>query len=287
MPDYDDELARIAAALTEAAQALSRFTPGEVASRAKRGGDPVTEADTLVDALLRRALPRAGEGWLSEETHDDRSRLGCSRVWVVDPLDGTREFVQGLPEWSVSVALVVDGEPVAGGICNPARGETFLGARGQGVTLDGVPVRVSPRAGLAGAEVLASRTEVERGQWRRFAGAPGAPGHPGAPGAPGHSGAPGAPAHSGAPFQVVAMGSVAYKLARVAAGLADATWTLVPKHEWDVAAGVALVLAAGGRILAGSPEEHRFNRPEPLLTRLIAAPPQLLPEIEREIARSA
>jgi myo-inositol-1(or 4)-monophosphatase len=261
---YDDDLARIAAALAAAAQALSRFTPGEVASRAKAGGDPVTEADTLVDALLRRALPRAGEGWLSEETHDDRSRLGCRRVWVVDPLDGTREFVQGLPEWSVSVALVVDGEPVAGGICNPARGETFLGARGRGVTFNGAPARVSPRAGLAGAEVLASRTEVERGQWRRFAGAPGAP---------------------DAPFQVVAMGSVAYKLARVAAGLADATWTLVPKHEWDVAAGVALVLAAGGRIVAGTPEEELFNRPEPLLTRLIAAPPQLLPEIEGEIAR--
>jgi myo-inositol-1(or 4)-monophosphatase len=278
--EFDDDLARIAAALAAAALALSRFTPGEVASRAKRragsaatgdsrsrggGDDPVTEADTLVDALLRRALPRAGEGWLSEETHDDRSRLGCRRVWVVDPLDGTREFVQGLPEWSVSVALVVDGEPVAGGICNPARGETFLGARGHGVTLNGAPVRVSPRAGLAGAEVLASRTEVERGQWRRFAGAPGTP---------------------GAPFQVVAMGSVAYKLARVAAGLADATWTLVPKHEWDVAAGVALVLAAGGSIVAGTTEEERFNRPEPLLTRLIAAPPQLLAEIEREIARS-
>lgn len=266
--EFDDDLARIAAALDAAAQALSRFTPGEVAARAKGGGDPVTEADTLVDALLRRALPRAGEGWLSEETHDDGSRLGCRRVWVVDPLDGTREFVQGLPEWSVSVALVVDGVPVAGGICNPARRETFLGARGQDVTLNGVPVRVSSRTGLAGAVVLASRTEVERGQWRRFAGAPGTPGTP------------------GAPFQVVAMGSVAYKLARVAAGLADATWTLVPKHEWDVAAGVALVLAAGGRIVAGTPEEHRFNRPEPLLTRLIAAPPQLLPEIEREIARS-
>jgi myo-inositol-1(or 4)-monophosphatase len=256
--DYGDDLARIAGALAAAARALSRFTPGEVEARAKRGGDPVTEADTLVDALLRRALPRAGEGWLSEETHDDRSRLGCRRVWVVDPLDGTREFVTGLPEWSVSVGLVEDGEPVAGGICNPARGETFLGARGQGVTLNGAPVRVSTRAGLAGAEVLASRTEVERGQWRRFA---------------------------GARFEVVAMGSVAYKLARVAAGLADATWTLVPKHEWDVAAGVALVLAAGGRIAAGSSEEERFNRREPLLSRLIAAPPRLLPEIERAIAR--
>jgi myo-inositol-1(or 4)-monophosphatase len=257
VPGYGEELARIAAALDEAKRVLAGFTPGEVAARRKGGGDPVTEADTLVDAVLRRRLPRPGEGWLSEETHDDRSRLGCRRVWVVDPLDGTREFVTGLPEWSVSVGLVEDGEPVAGGICNPARGETMLGARGQGVTLNGAPVEVSRRPGLAGAEVLASRTEVERGQWQVF---------------------------DGAPFQVVAMGSVAYKLARVAAGLSDATWTLVPKHEWDVAAGVALVLAAGGRIVAGSPEEERFNRPEPLLTRLIAAPPRLLPEIEREIA---
>jgi myo-inositol-1(or 4)-monophosphatase len=257
-PDHSDDLARIAAALAEATRALSRFTPGDVASRAKLGGDPVTEADTLVDSLLRRGLLRNGEGWLSEETHDDRSRLDHRRVWVVDPLDGTREFVTGLPEWSVSVALVVDGEPVAGGICNPARAETFLGARGHGVTCNGAPVCVSARADLAGAEVLASRTEVGRGQWQRFA---------------------------ASPFAVVAMGSVAYKLARVAAGLADATWTLVPKHEWDVAAGVALVLAAGGRILAGSPEEERFNRPDPLLSRLIAAPPQLLPQIEAEIAR--
>ena len=131
-PDFGDDLARIAAGLAAATQALARFTPGDVASRAKQGGDPVTEADTLVDALLRRALLRPGEGWLSEETHDDRSRLEHRRVWVVDPLDGTREFVTGIPEWSVSVALVVDGEPVAGGICNPARGETFLGARGAG-----------------------------------------------------------------------------------------------------------------------------------------------------------
>lgn len=259
-PHHEEDLARIASALAAARQALARFTPGDVEARAKLGGDPVTEADTLVDGLLRRELLRAGEGWLSEETHDDRSRLACRRVWVVDPLDGTREFVAGLPEWSVSVALVVDGEPVAGGICNPARDETFLGARGHGATLNGAPVRVSLRTDLAGAEVLASRTEVERGRWRPF---------------------------QEGPYRVVAMGSVAYKLARVAAGLADATWTLVPKHEWDVAAGVALVLAAGGHIVAGSRDEERFNRATPLLTRLIAAPPGLLPPIEQEIARIA
>src|SRR5260370_30372219 len=105
-PDHGDDLARIAAALAEATRALSRFTPGDVASRAKLGGDPVTEADTLVDSLLRRELLRSGEGWLSEETHDDRSRLGHRRVWVVDPLDGTPEVVTRLPAWAASPAPV-------------------------------------------------------------------------------------------------------------------------------------------------------------------------------------
>jgi myo-inositol-1(or 4)-monophosphatase len=254
---YTEELRRIERALKEARELVARFTPGEVESRRKAGGDPVTEADTLIDTLLKETLPREGEGWLSEETHDDKSRLERRRVWVVDPLDGTREFVMGIPEWSISVGLVEDGEAVAGGILNPATGEMVVGARGHGVTLNGRPAGVSPRPQLAGAEVVASRSEVTRGQWHEF---------------------------DGSPFKVVPMGSVAYKLARVAAGLSDATWTLVPKHEWDVAAGVALVLAAGGRIVAGSPEEERFNRPHPKLTRLIAAPPQLLPQIEQAIA---
>jgi myo-inositol-1(or 4)-monophosphatase len=254
---YDEVLGRIAAALGEATRAVSRFVPGEVAARQKSGGDPVTEADTLIDAILKRELHRAGEGWLSEETLDDRTRLDHRRVWVVDPLDGTREFVLGLPEWSISIGLVEDGEPVAGGIACPPTGEIFLGARGHGVTKNGQPVKVSGRPGLAGARVLASRSEVDRGSWQRFA---------------------------GAGFTVVPLGSVAYKLALVAAGLADATWTLVPKHEWDVAAGVALVLAAGGRIAAGSRAEERFNRRDPLLSRLVAAPPQLFAAIETAIA---
>ncbi len=254
---YEADLERVAAALAAAGELVARFTPGEVESRRKAGGDPVTEADTEIDALLKEALLADGEGWLSEETEDDLARLAARRVWVVDPLDGTKEFVLGLPEWSISVALVVDGVPVVGGIVNPATGETFLGARGHGVTVNGRPAALSPRQRLAGAQVLASRSEVKHGLWRGF---------------------------EGAPYGVIPMGSVAYKLARVAAGLSDATWTLVPKHEWDVAAGVALVHAAGGRTIAGSPEECRFNREKPLLTRLIAAPPQLFPDIEREIA---
>ncbi|HYO12939.1 MAG TPA: 3'(2'),5'-bisphosphate nucleotidase CysQ [Thermoanaerobaculia bacterium] len=253
-----EDLERIRVALEEASAVLRRYTPGDIEARRKVGDDPVTEADLAVDALLRRLLPQEGEGWLSEETRDDLSRLDRHRVWVVDPLDGTREFVEGIPEWCVSVGLVVDGVPVAGGICNPATGETVVGARGLGVTLNGRPARVSGQPALRGALVLASRSEVKRGEWEGY---------------------------TEELFTMRPTGSVAYKLGLVAAGLADATWTLTPKHEWDVAAGVALVLAAGGTILTGEPDEARFNRERPKLSRLIAAPPQLVPEIEEEIGR--
>jgi myo-inositol-1(or 4)-monophosphatase len=255
---YAEDLARIEDALQRARAAFQRFTPGEIAARHKQGDDPVTEADTTVDTLLRELLPQDGDGWLSEETRDDLIRLERRRVWVVDPLDGTREFVTGIPEWCVSIGLVIDGEPVAGGICNPVTGETILGARGQGVTLNGRPAGVTGRPTLEGAKVVASRSEVKRGEWQGY---------------------------REDLFEIRPMGSVAYKLGLVAAGLVDATWTLTPKHEWDVAAGVALVLAAGGAIVTGTPEETRFNRAKPLLTRLLAANPSLVPEIEAEIAR--
>ncbi|HEY8202386.1 MAG TPA: 3'(2'),5'-bisphosphate nucleotidase CysQ [Actinomycetota bacterium] len=241
-----DDLARIERALVAAVDVLRRFTPGAVAAETKAGGSPVTEADRLVDATLRELLPREGEGWLSEESVDDPSRLERSRVWIVDPLDGTKEFVQGLPEWCVSVGLVVDGRPVAGGIANPATGQIILGSLEVGVTLNGAPVRASGRRSLEGAVVLASRSETDRGEWDRF---------------------------SDHPFEWRPMGSVAYKLGLVAAGLADATWTLVPKHEWDVAAGAALVAAAGGIVtgLHGGPLP--FNTPSAHLPGMIAAGP--------------
>jgi myo-inositol-1(or 4)-monophosphatase len=245
-------LARVSAALERAATVLSRFTPGAVDVEYKAGHDPVTEADRAVDGTLRAILLQEGEGWLSEETADDLARLNKQRLWVVDPLDGTREFVQGIPEWCVSIAWVQDGEALAGGILNPATGETFLGSRNTGVQRNGVPARVSPRTELPGALVLGSRSEFKRGEWKQF---------------------------QDGSLVLRPVGSVAYKLALVAAGLADATWTLVPKHEWDVAAGTALVQAAGGivRNLDGSPVS--FNCRKPWLPGLIAAGPNLYSEI--------
>src|SRR5690606_30437130 len=143
LPGHDavsrtDDLQRIRAALRAAAEAIRPYAPGDVAwERKEERGDPVTAADHAADAVLRAMLPAAGEGWLSEESVDDAARLRCDRVWVVDPIDGTREFIDGIPEWCVSIGLLENGEPVAGGILNPATDELMIGAAGSGVIYEG------------------------------------------------------------------------------------------------------------------------------------------------------
>jgi myo-inositol-1(or 4)-monophosphatase len=159
--------------LETAGVALADFVPGAVASSEKSfGRGPVTEADRAVNRVLRDALLRKGEGWLSEESVDDFDRLKRSRVWIVDPLDGTLEFIAGVPEWCVSIGWIEDGRSVAGGIYNPVTRELFLGSLETCVTYNGSPVAASKRAGLAGAMVLASRSEVKRGEWDKFTKAP-------------------------------------------------------------------------------------------------------------------
>ncbi len=251
----EDDLARIRDALRAAAHAVRPFTPGDVDFDEKSSrGDPVTAADLAIDRVLREILPEEGEGWLSEETVDSPDRLYRQRVWVVDPLDGTREFVDGIPEWCISVGLVEDGKPVAGGIYAPPVDLLVVGAVETGVTSNGERARMTDRETLDGAVVLASRSEWKRGEWDRYDGS----------------------------FEVVPCGSVAYKLAQVAAGLADATWTLVPKHEWDVAAGAALVAAAGGTLLHADGSEPLWNQPKPKLPNFLAGPGGLLSEFRRK-----
>jgi myo-inositol-1(or 4)-monophosphatase len=249
---YADILQRIAAALDAARVVFERFTPGAIETEYKIGHDPVTEADRAVDTVLREKLLRDGEGWLSEETADNAARLEKERVWIVDPLDGTREFVQGLPEFCVSIGLAENGKPVAGGIYNPATKETFLGAIDAGVLYNGQPARPSDRKTLDGALILASRSEVKRGEWKSF---------------------------EGRSFEVRAMGSVAYKLALVSAGLADVTFTLTPKNEWDVVAGAALVLSGGGFVSTLEKTGLVANRRDPLLSGLLASGPYLKDDV--------
>jgi myo-inositol-1(or 4)-monophosphatase len=248
----EEILKRIKNALEAAVESISSFVPGAVAAEFKVGDDPITEADRVANRILRQVLKRDGEGWLSEESFDDSGRLENERVWVVDPLDGTREFVAGVPEWCISVGFVENGRAVAGGVCNPSTRELFLGAMGQGITLNGKAVRPSNCRRLSEAVVLASRSEVERGEWDCF---------------------------RQAPFVTTPMGSVAYKLALVAAGLADATWTFAPKSEWDIAAGVALVDCAGGFARKIDNSLIRFNQKSTRLPGLLACGPNLLGEL--------
>jgi myo-inositol-1(or 4)-monophosphatase len=249
---YAEILERIHAAIEATRPVFARFTPGAIETEYKIGHDPVTEADRALDAVLHKELLREGEGWLSEESVDDPIRLQRSRVWVVDPLDGTREFVKGIPEFCVSIGFVENGRPVAGGIFNPATDETFLGSIDSGVTYNGKTAQPSQRKNLDGALVLASRSEVQRGEWKAF---------------------------ENSSLKIRPMGSVAYKLALVSAGLADVTFTLTPKNEWDVVGGTALVQAAGGFVSTLEKTRLTANRRDPLLSGLLASAPFLKEEL--------
>ena len=253
-----ETLERIREALEAAVSVLSSFVPGTVRVHHGSVRGPVTDADLLVNQVLREVLLRDGEGWLSEESVDDFRRLEKHRVWVVDALDGTREFVAGIPEWCVSVGLVENRRAIAGGICNPATGETFLGSLDTGVTYNGETVWASKKMDLARALVLASRTEVELGEWKPF---------------------------QDARLVIRPVGSVAYKLALVSAGLAEATWTLTPKNEWDVAAGVALVEAAGGFVRSLANSSLTFNNEMTLVSGFLAGGPHLREQLTSLIQR--
>jgi len=247
-PSYDEILQRIQSALDATRPVFDRFTPGAIVAEYKTGHDPVTEADKALDVVLRNELLRDGEGWLSEESADDLVRLEKKQVWVVDPLDGTREFVAGIPEFCVSIAYVENGRAVAGGIFNPATDEVFIGSWADGVTYNGKPAQASQQTKLKDAVILASRSESKRGEWTQF---------------------------ENAEFTVKPMGSVAYKLALVSAGLADATFTLTPKHEWDVAAGAALVESAGGFVATLQDTALLCNQKFPKISGLVAGGPFL------------
>jgi myo-inositol-1(or 4)-monophosphatase len=242
-----EDLQHIATALDAVAVLFGDFLSREVTVEHKAPGDPVTEADYAVDRTLREILPRPGEGWLSEETEDDPARLDHERVWIVDPIDGTREFVAGIPEWGVSIGLAVGGIAIAGGFLNPVSGLRVIGGVGLGCETNGKTTRVSDGSSLAETRVLASRSEYGRGEWTRY---------------------------ERRGFTVQPTGSVAHKLALVAAGQADATWSLIHKHEWDVAGGVALIAAAGGVCVLPDGSSPRFNQPDPLIDGLISSGPQ-------------
>jgi len=244
-----NDLTRELALAKKAARAAGEILRGHW----RRGGykigskgpdNPVTAADLEADRAIKKLLrdPFPGYGWLSEETADNDDRLKCRRVWIVDPLDGTKEFINGIPEFAVAIALVEDGVPVLGVTYNPVKREMYWAARGAGCHLNTRRVRVTRMRTLKRATVLASRSETARGEWQVLRGM----------------------------LKVRPTGSVAYKLALVAAGRGDATFTRSPKSEWDIASGAALVIEAGGTITDIKGREIRFNQRNVQLEGLVA-----------------
>jgi myo-inositol-1(or 4)-monophosphatase len=253
MEDPAELIVRIRSALAVAAEIFADADGRSPSVRTKSRGDSVTEIDLALDAALKASLVRPYEGWLSEETMDDPTRLDRDLVWVVDPLDGTREFMQGIPEYCTSIAAVIGGHPVAGGVLNPAAHMEIVGGLGEGLSINGVPVEQTGEPSGPVRSVLASRSEYELGKWTSI---------------------------EAAGLDVVPMGSVAYKMARVAAGLNDLTWTPVPKHEWDVAGGAALLSAAGGRATGLDGQTLRFNQERPWFSGVIALRPSLETQVD-------
>jgi len=212
----------------------------------EKGPDhPLTRADLEANACIRDHVSTAfpDDGWLSEETADSSERLSRRRVWVVDPLDGTKEFIQHIPEFCVCIALVEAGRPILGVSYNPATDRLYVAVRGAGTTLNGEPARVSTQASLADAVVMASRSEDKRREWDPFKPL----------------------------MRVTLTGSVAFKLAELSTGNGDATFTLTPKNEWDICAGSILVEEAGGRVTGLEGEPLVFNQASPLRPGMIAS----------------
>ncbi len=242
----------------QAGQAIFQMAAEGFETAYKANEDPVTTADLKADSILREGLTEdfPGTGWLSEETRDDYSRLDKELVWVVDPIDGTKEFVSGIPEYAVSVALVEYGLPVLAVVYNPATEELFAAANGQGAWLNGEAINAE-HVLAAKPVLLASRSEIRRGEFEPFE-----------------------------PFaEIRPCGSIAYKLALVAAGIADATFSLGPKNEWDIAAGVLLVNEAGGNVTNRSGAPFTFNQRSTLVDGIVATTKRALRPVKMLIER--
>lgn len=239
----EHELRVATEAALRAGEEVARLRREGVRYGRKDGWELVSEADLHASEILHSALTGAfpSYGWLGEEHTDTAERLGRDRVWIVDPIDGTRAFIEGRDQWCVAVALIEAGRPVLAAVYRPTRDEFYLAATGEGASLNDAPIKASDSLSLAGATVAGNRKAL------------------------GHLAPTGiVPDISGAlPLQL--------RLAYVAAGRLDGAVSAGKRHDWDLAAGELLVIEAGGAVSGTSGEGYIYNRPEPWQQGLVAA----------------
>ena len=236
-----NELAEI---VREAGALAASMSGAQLKHWTKHGDSPVTEADLAVDRLLHDRLRRLAPdcGWLSEETEDDRARLGSRRLWVVDPIDGTRAYLAGRTDWAVSVALVDNGRPVLGAVFAPAEDGLYLAAAGEGATRDGAPLAANARDSFEAARAACPKPMIAELE----------------------TSLPG----------IVAMPkvhSLALRLARVASGQLDVAFASKSSHDWDLAAADLIVHEAGGAFGTLDGQTARYNSAEARHGALIAS----------------
>jgi len=230
------------------AGALARATASRPFKQWTKGQDrsPVSEADIAVNDLLRARLSALtpGAGWLSEETEDNLAARSMDQAWIVDPIDGTRAFISGRPDWTISVALVEDGRPMVAALYAPVTEEMFLAVRNQGAVLNGAPIVISSGDSLAGAKLAGPKRYLDRLETL------------------GRDILPQSKVHS-----------LALRLARVAEGAFDAAFASGGSHDWDLAAADLLVHEAGGVMTDFAGRALRYNRSHIVHGALIAAGP--------------
>lgn len=213
----------------------------------KSGGSPVTDADMAVDAQLKETLraARPDYGWLSEETADSRERMEHSRIFVVDPIDGTVAFMKSKPWWTVALAVVENGRPTAAVIYAPQLQETYEATAGAGATLNSEPIKASDASTLDDAALLADAQLLERPIWPE-------------------------------PWPAVRLekrNSIAYRMALVAGGGFDAAIALTPKWDWDVCAGDLIAKEAGAETSDHLGRPYVYNKPAPRQASLVCSAP--------------
>ena len=228
-------------AALEAGKLILSYYKSDYEIKEKGYHNPVTTADHAADKKIKEILTNynSSYGWLSEETVDSPDRLSKQKVWVDDPLDRTKEFIEGVPNFVVSVALVNNGKPIVGVLYNPVTLELFTAAEDEGAYLNNQRIHCVKKENLKEMVLLNSRSETKHGLWEPF---------------------------KSVFYELKPIGSVAYKLGLTAAGKSDIFASLRPKNEWDICAGNCIINEAGGKLVDLNGENRLYNQENTLIT---------------------
>jgi myo-inositol-1(or 4)-monophosphatase len=242
MQEHDSDAQLLEAAVREAGALAQTLFRQQVRKWNKPDGSPVSEADVAVDRLLKARLQglRPTYGWLSEETPDHESRLDCERIWIADPIDGTRSFISGGDRWCIGAALIAQGRPVLAAVYRPVTEHYYMAQSGSGAFLNGVRIHVGTRDSLGGARLAGSRKALSRFASRDIV----------------------ADTNLDVPLLL--------RLCRVAGGETDGAYAPGNKNDWDLAAGDLLVHEAGGCVTALDGSDYIYNRRQTYQAGLVA-----------------